>query len=33
MSFILKNLDKMTEAEIEAIQQQAIDWHQEQRMA
>lgn len=28
MSFILKNLDKMTPAELEAIQQQAEHWHQ-----
>jgi deoxyribodipyrimidine photolyase-related protein len=28
MSFILKNLDKMSESELDTIQQQARDWHQ-----
>jgi deoxyribodipyrimidine photolyase-related protein len=28
MSFILKNLDKMSDSELAAIQQQAQDWHQ-----
>jgi deoxyribodipyrimidine photolyase-related protein len=31
MSFILKNLDKMSPADLDAIQQQAQDWHQRQR--
>lgn len=30
MSFILNNLDKMDSSELEAIQQQARDWHQAQ---